>query len=225
MKAKRQWVAFAIASAALVSGGAQADDVFAYPPEGRSKQKQQQDQFECHQWAVEQSKFDPVQFAAQGASSPGMSGQGAAAVQSASTQSGANVSTSAQGSGSAQTATGTSPSYSKAPGGPALVGGAAQGAAVASISGGDVGDGAAVGAGLRLLQQNRARKAAEAQRLQSQQSAQIQAQQQSQQQAQQAQQARQEQARQAQELQSKQQSYQRARSTCFKARGYTLSEG
>jgi len=63
-------------AALFLADMAASDEVFAYPPEGRSKVLQQQDQFECHLWAVEQSKFDPVAFAAQGtAASPATSAQ------------------------------------------------------------------------------------------------------------------------------------------------------
>jgi len=34
--------------------------VYAYPNAGQSEQQQAQDRFECHQWAVQQSGFDPT---------------------------------------------------------------------------------------------------------------------------------------------------------------------
>jgi hypothetical protein len=182
-----------IVSASFVPGTASADELFAYPPEGRSKQQQEKDRFECHQWAVEQSRFDPVQYAANG-------GTGATA--------------SAPASATATPAAST-PAAAKGPDGRVLVGGAAQGAAIAAVSGGDVGDAAATGAGLGMLRAKRARRAAEEMKVQGQQQAQLQAQIQAQQQK----------AASAQDMRNKQQDYQRARGTCFRARGYTVSEG
>src|SRR5262245_45572209 len=40
---------------------------FYYPPAGRNDAQQRQDRFECHEWAVAQSRFDPVEFAARAA--------------------------------------------------------------------------------------------------------------------------------------------------------------
>src|SRR5688572_25580645 len=48
-----------IAMAAWV-GLAHAQNVFVYPQKGQSPQQQQRDRFECHQWAVQQSGFDPT---------------------------------------------------------------------------------------------------------------------------------------------------------------------
>jgi len=36
-----------------------ANDVFAYPTGGQSMEQQQKDQFECHQWSVSKTGFDP----------------------------------------------------------------------------------------------------------------------------------------------------------------------
>lgn len=36
-----------------------AEQVYAYPNAGQSEQQQSQDRFECHQWSVAQSGFDP----------------------------------------------------------------------------------------------------------------------------------------------------------------------
>jgi len=51
-------------SLALVMGslsiGCASAAQFAYPPAGRTTEQQQQDQFECHQWAVAQSNYDPT---------------------------------------------------------------------------------------------------------------------------------------------------------------------
>lgn len=42
----------------LRSAGAQTG-VIAYPNAGQSPQQQQRDQFECHQWSIQQTGFDP----------------------------------------------------------------------------------------------------------------------------------------------------------------------
>ena len=34
--------------------------VFAYPSDGQDQEQQSKDQFECHQWAAQQSNFDPM---------------------------------------------------------------------------------------------------------------------------------------------------------------------
>lgn len=193
MKLSTSWVAVALttASATMFAGLSSAAELFAYPPSDRTAAQQQQDKFECHTWAAGQTQFDPVEYASQGSS---------------------DSSTAAQPSTSATTST---QSRSQQSAGKPLMGGAAQGAAIARVSGGDVGDAAATGAGLRLLANLRARKQAEHQAAQSQQKAQQQAQATEQQRTAQA----------STDVKEKQQSYQRARATCFKARGYTVSEG
>ena len=193
MKLSTSWVAVAVttASATMVVGLSSATELFAYPPSDRTALQQQQDKFECHQWAVEQTQFDPVEYASQGSSAS----RGAA-------QTTTSAATSAK-------------SRSQQAAGRPIVGGAAQGAAIAAVAGGDVSDAAATGAGLRLLGNLRARKQAEQQAAQSQQTAQ-----------QQTHLAEQQRAAQATaDVKEKQQSYQRARATCLKARGYTVSEG
>lgn len=44
---------------ASAPSGASADDVFVYPRNGQSAEDQSRDRFECHQWAVTQTGFDP----------------------------------------------------------------------------------------------------------------------------------------------------------------------
>ncbi len=59
----KRTVAAAIAFSAVIFGGAgpaAAEQVFAYPNAGQSEGQQSQDRFECHQWAVNQSGFDPT---------------------------------------------------------------------------------------------------------------------------------------------------------------------
>lgn len=36
-----------------------AQEVFAYPTKGQSAEQQKRDRYECHEWAVDQSGFDP----------------------------------------------------------------------------------------------------------------------------------------------------------------------
>jgi hypothetical protein len=55
----------AVAANVAVVGTLTAQEPFAYPPAARTPEQQRQDQFECHQWAVEQSHFDPSAYAAQ----------------------------------------------------------------------------------------------------------------------------------------------------------------
>jgi hypothetical protein len=194
MKISTSWVAVALmtTSGAMVVGLARAAELFAYPPSNRTAAQQQQDKFECHQWAAEQTSFDPVEYASQGTSGSQATAQNPTSNTASATQ-----------------------SRSQQSAGKPLVGGAAQGAAIAKVSGGDVSDAAATGAGLRLLGNLRARKQAEQQAAQSQQKAQQQTQLAAQQQT----------AAASADLKEKQQSYDRARATCFKARGYTVSEG
>ncbi len=158
--------ACAIVASLACATAALAEQTFAYPPADRTADQQRQDQYECHQWAVEQSHFDPVQQASQPATSATKDSQGRSAAGGA-------------------------------------VGGAAKGAAVAAVADEDTGDAARAGAALGLIRQRRAQASEAMEQAQAQKAAQ-------QQQAQ---------------AQSKQQAYDRARNTCFKARGYTLSEG
>src|SRR5882672_8671112 len=54
-------LAFSAPAAALVwSGVALGQGVIIYPDRGQSPQQQQQDQGQCHAWAVQQSGFDPT---------------------------------------------------------------------------------------------------------------------------------------------------------------------
>ncbi len=63
-KASRYWTAPAVAvlvATTTLPGGAQAQSgVYAYPLQGQSQQQQQKDQLDCHNWAVSQTGFDPV---------------------------------------------------------------------------------------------------------------------------------------------------------------------
>ena len=44
----------------LLTGLALAQDPIIYPVKGQSPDQQKQDEFECHQWAVNQTGFDPT---------------------------------------------------------------------------------------------------------------------------------------------------------------------
>lgn len=67
---------------------ASAQSVYAYPTAGQSSEQQQRDQFDCHGWAVQQTRFDP--YRAQptvqsyyGAPPPSSSGKQGGVLQSA----------------------------------------------------------------------------------------------------------------------------------------------
>jgi len=154
----------ALAMGSLSIGCATAAQ-FAYPPAGRTAEQQQQDQYECHQWAVVQSNYDPTRPTPD-----------------------ADVAV-------AGTASAGSP-------GGAAVSGATRGVAVAEIADDDAGDGARAGAAVGLLRQRRAQAAATQENVQAQRAAEQRKQQQA-------------------ALRS---SYDSARNTCLRARGYTLSE-
>ena len=47
-------------TSALCAAGAWGQQLFIYPLRGQSPQQQQQDRFECHQWAAQQTGFDPM---------------------------------------------------------------------------------------------------------------------------------------------------------------------
>lgn len=38
-----------------------ADELFVYPKEGQSEEKQAEDRYACHRWGVEQTNYDPTQ--------------------------------------------------------------------------------------------------------------------------------------------------------------------
>jgi hypothetical protein len=171
------------ALALLVTDVATSQEPFFYPPKGSTEKQQRQDAFECHEWAVEQSKFDPVEFAAN---------QGATKTTAPTQQS--------QQKG-----------YDPNQAGRSMIGGAATGAVIGEVANNDAGQGAIAGGSLGLLRGKMAEKKAAAEREASQSQAQKQAQQQ--------------QSAQSQDVKTKLDGYQRARATCFKGRGYTVSEG
>ena len=44
---------------------ARGDDLYVYPNKGQSETQQEQDKFECHQWATKETGVDPVALAEQ----------------------------------------------------------------------------------------------------------------------------------------------------------------
>jgi hypothetical protein len=175
MNKRSHYLAALIATAAILPS-AGAGELFAYPPAGRDQALQGQDKYECHQWAVEQSGFDPVRLAAQSSAQPGR-----------------------QASPPADSAAATAKSNDTVP---LVLGGA--------VSDGDVQQSATAGAAVGLLRARLAERKSAAKRTGAQALAQR---------------AKQQQDQQIAQLQAKQQSYDRARGTCLKARGYTVSEG
>jgi hypothetical protein len=57
---RMRWIVPSLIAALTWAAGAQAQQVFVYPQRGQSAEQQQRDRFECHQWAVQQSGFDPA---------------------------------------------------------------------------------------------------------------------------------------------------------------------
>ena len=47
-------------SLTLLGSGAASGELFVYPKTGQSPEKQNQDKYECVQWATEQTGFDPL---------------------------------------------------------------------------------------------------------------------------------------------------------------------
>jgi hypothetical protein len=54
------WIAPSMIAALAWAGGTEAQQMFVYPQRGQTPEQQQRDRFECHQWAVQQSGFDPT---------------------------------------------------------------------------------------------------------------------------------------------------------------------
>src|SRR5215475_14478965 len=50
----------AVTLASVFGAATSFAQLFIYPQRGQSAQQQQQDRFECHQWAVQQTGFDPT---------------------------------------------------------------------------------------------------------------------------------------------------------------------
>jgi hypothetical protein len=50
-------------NAASTEPPAAAGELYSYPKNGQTPEQQEQDRYECHRWAVDQSGFDPTQSA------------------------------------------------------------------------------------------------------------------------------------------------------------------
>jgi hypothetical protein len=50
----------AVALAAISPGMLAAQDLYIYPQKGQSSEQQGRDRYECHEWAVQQTGFDPT---------------------------------------------------------------------------------------------------------------------------------------------------------------------
>ena len=71
---KSGWIVAAAVAAALVSESALPQQRFVYPARGQSQQQQQKDEFECHQWAIQQTGYDPSNPQRQSSAPPPPSG-------------------------------------------------------------------------------------------------------------------------------------------------------
>ena len=61
MKRSAKTVCFAIGlSLLLACPAAMAQQQFVYPQKGQSAEQQKKDEYECHTWAVQQTKYDPT---------------------------------------------------------------------------------------------------------------------------------------------------------------------
>lgn len=74
------WMAAPLVVALAWAGGAQAQQIFAYPQRGQSAEQQKRDEFECHQWAVQQSGVDPTAARTAQASPPSQGARGGPSV-------------------------------------------------------------------------------------------------------------------------------------------------
>ena len=63
-----------LAVALLVSGPSVAQQPFAYPNAGQTEGQQSQDRYECHQWSIAQSGFDPSSAAVRAAATSAADG-------------------------------------------------------------------------------------------------------------------------------------------------------
>jgi len=56
--------------AAVVAVPAVADDLYIYPSKGQSEEQQSRDRYDCNNWAMQQSGFDPSRPVGQGSTAP-----------------------------------------------------------------------------------------------------------------------------------------------------------
>jgi hypothetical protein len=182
---------------------AQQAQVFAYPSAGQSQEQQNRDRFECHQWSVSQSGFDPT--VAPPISAPPPPGNYGYSDQPPPPQQ--------QGGGFLGLGNG---GFFRGGG---VVGDAATGAALGAAGGaiaGDAGQGAAIGALASTVFGAVSRSAGNSQQAQNQSNYQQQQAQQQQYQQQQADQMYQDQMRRTAD-------YNQAFGACMKARNYTVN--
>jgi len=66
---KGNGILFFLLTALLLAGTAHAA-LYVYPEKGQSQEKMEEDKFQCYQWAVKQTGFNPSQTPAPGASTP-----------------------------------------------------------------------------------------------------------------------------------------------------------
>jgi hypothetical protein len=62
--------ALSLITGVLLAGSAFAQDPIIYPTKGQSPEQQDKDKFECHNWAKQQTGFDPMQPASTSAPPP-----------------------------------------------------------------------------------------------------------------------------------------------------------
>lgn len=66
-----KWMAAPLCAVLLAPLSVGAQDLFIYPSQGQSQDQQDRDRFECHNWASQQTGFDPTRMAqAPGAAPP-----------------------------------------------------------------------------------------------------------------------------------------------------------
>ena len=70
MRAKPFWAISLSAIFLFISVGPVQAEMFIYPKEGQSKEKQEMDEFQCHKWAKQQSGSNPTAMSSQPAPTP-----------------------------------------------------------------------------------------------------------------------------------------------------------
>jgi len=78
MNRKTYWVLVAIGLAILlIAPAAMAQQQYVYPQKGQSAEQQKKDEYDCHNWAVKQTGFDPTAAAQSPAQQPAQQPAGA----------------------------------------------------------------------------------------------------------------------------------------------------
>ena len=70
MDTKIMWALILSLVFLFVSAGTVQAEMFIYPKEGQSKEKQEMDEFQCHKWAKQQSGSNPTAMSSQPAPAP-----------------------------------------------------------------------------------------------------------------------------------------------------------